>query len=719
MGNAGGNAPATLGVGLDNAQPCYSAGQPLSGRVYLSVTAADGTAADTLVLTVSGAERTTVHYTTTRTSGSGDNRRTKTVHHYARARRTFMYLEVPLATFAGGSCAAGQYEFPFSVPALPEGLPTSMYASADGGRSHAEVRYSIHVHLQRPGMFKRDVQADLGFVVNATPSPAVPTPVFLPPCTQAVKVCCCFAKGSMTLGALCDRAVVPRGGAMGVSFGVKNNSSKEMQRVECCLTEVVRWSAQGALAPGLRGFRRVQHRESTSRTLSQATFAPEQIPGAGSLLKSEMQGGASGAAMLELEACKAIHAQLMGSPGGVAAQQSLLSVDSARDSFAGQLMSVTHLVTIKLITACCATNPEVVAEFWVKPAPVGYAPPQGLLGDEDEQMERALALSADAAAPGADVSVGELQLRQALALSAAGASGAAGASSGGAVVDEEGQQLRRALAESAQWACVQCTFDNDAGADACATCDLPRSDAGGGGGAGSSRSGGGGASAATAASAAAPQAVAVASPVSAGGAPPQLLLPQMQNPTIAAASAPPLPVGWAPKSSVPTTVVSMAGLTMGGGVEDGIEEDAMLPSAPPAPGAGSDAPAGSLARLRSDMGKTDEDLAVIERFVAADGGASASTLAQLTAVEYGEIVSSVSYAFEQPQVAAALARALGSAMTCAHLAAAVGKASTLSKTDIVNAAAPLCADRAQNKATVLAQLSVFEGFLCEAALDAA
>lgn len=580
-----GNAPATLGVGLDNAQPCYSAGQPLSGRVYLSVTAADGTAADTLVLTVSGAERTTVHYTTTRTSGSGDNRRTKTVHHYARARRTFMYLEVPLATFAGGSCAAGQYEFPFSVPALPEGLPTSMYASADGGRSHAEVRYSIHVHLQRPGMFKRDVQADLGFVVNATPSPAVPTPVFLPPCTQAVKVCCCFAKGSMTLGALCDRAVVPRGGAMGVSFGVKNNSSKEMQRVECCLTEVVRWSAQG-------------HRESTSRTLSQATFAPEQIPGAGSLLKSEMQGGASGAAMLEMEACKAIHAQLTGSPGGGAAQQSLLSVDSARDSFAGQLMSVTHLVTIKLITACCATNPEVVAEFWVKPAPVGYAPPQRV--------------------------------------------------------------------------------------------PVPMA-----------------------------QAVAVASPVSAGGAPPQLLLPQMQNPTIAAASAPPLPAGWAPKSSVATTVVSMAGLTMGGGVEDGIEEDAMLPSAPPAPGAGSDAPAGSLARLRSDMGKTDEDLAVIERFVAADGGASASTLAQLTAVEYGEIVSSVSYAFEQPQVAAALARALGSAMTCAHLAAAVGKASTLSKTDIVNAAAPLCADRAQNKATVLAQLSVFEGFLCEAALDAA
>ena len=124
-----GNAPATLAVAFDEPRPCYASGQPLSGRVYLSVTSAEGTVADSLQLTLSGAEKAKVHYTTRHTTGHGDSKKTVTKHHYARARRALFSIEVPLATFRGGRVLPGQYEYPWRVDALPEGLPSSMHAS--------------------------------------------------------------------------------------------------------------------------------------------------------------------------------------------------------------------------------------------------------------------------------------------------------------------------------------------------------------------------------------------------------------------------------------------------------------------------------------------------------------------------------------------------------------------------------------------------------------
>ena len=115
--------------------------------------------ADSLQLTLSGAEKAKVHYTTRHTTGHGDSKKTVTKHHYARARRALFSIEVPLATFRGGRVLPGQYEYPWRVDALPEGLPSSMHASADAGRSTASIRYAVDVHLHRPGMFKRDVHA--------------------------------------------------------------------------------------------------------------------------------------------------------------------------------------------------------------------------------------------------------------------------------------------------------------------------------------------------------------------------------------------------------------------------------------------------------------------------------------------------------------------------------------------------------------------------------
>ena len=102
-----GNAPAALAVAFDHPAGCYGSGQPLSGRVYLSVTSAEGTVAESLQLTLTGIERTRVHYTTRHTTGHGDNKRTETRDHYAHARRVLLSAMVPLATFVGGRVQAG------------------------------------------------------------------------------------------------------------------------------------------------------------------------------------------------------------------------------------------------------------------------------------------------------------------------------------------------------------------------------------------------------------------------------------------------------------------------------------------------------------------------------------------------------------------------------------------------------------------------------------
>ena len=235
-----GNAPAWLGVAIDHPaeypEECYVPGQPLSGRVCLSVTSAEGAVAESLQLTLSCIERALVTL----------NKLDTKVH----GQHVLYSTTVTLATFAGGRVQPGQYEYPWRIDALPEGLPSSMFASSSRSgeypESWAEVSWAVDALLYRPGMSKRgvrvwskrDVSAEETFAVSAAPSPAaVPTPVFLPPSTRPVKLLCCISQGSMTLGALVDRLVVTRGGHFVVSYAIKNNSTQELRTMRAALTE--------------------------------------------------------------------------------------------------------------------------------------------------------------------------------------------------------------------------------------------------------------------------------------------------------------------------------------------------------------------------------------------------------------------------------------------------------------------------------------------------
>ena len=125
----------TAFVQLDNEQ--VYAGSEVHGRVYLNLTSE--VSATAFLLEVRGKEATTVHYTRRHTTGSGDNRRTHTTHHYARASRELLRIDIHLASWPASKIGPGQFEFPFRF-VLPATLPTTM--NCRHGQSHCHVAYT-------------------------------------------------------------------------------------------------------------------------------------------------------------------------------------------------------------------------------------------------------------------------------------------------------------------------------------------------------------------------------------------------------------------------------------------------------------------------------------------------------------------------------------------------------------------------------------------------
>eukprot|EP00957_Ditylum_brightwellii_P071919 5466395-Ditylum_brightwellii.AAC.1 len=90
------------------------------------------------------------------------------------------------------------------------------------GKSHCEVRYSIGAHLVQPGgaggLFNRITKSWLRalpkeLIITDKPQLAgiIAGGIALPPEAQSINYCCCFNRGTMTLGAELERAILSPG----------------------------------------------------------------------------------------------------------------------------------------------------------------------------------------------------------------------------------------------------------------------------------------------------------------------------------------------------------------------------------------------------------------------------------------------------------------------------------------------------------------------------
>ena len=267
MGNS--TSSSSLGIQLD--QLTIYAGGTVSGKVFLQVR--KDTEADTLQLMLVGQEHAHVQWTTTHTTGSGDNRRTETVHHHAYANRILVQIDVPLRHFPTGRVAPGNYEFPFSA-VLPPGLPTSMFARGGGG--DCSISYQLKARLHRPSWFKWDTTSTRSIMVQSTPLPLSPVPFFAPPQTVPVKMCCCFDMGKIHIGAGVDDTLLGRGQSVGIGIAVQNESSKKLECVTATIKEHVVWRAGG-------------HSNTSLRTIAQTAWDMDAMVGLEELSKGELK----------------------------------------------------------------------------------------------------------------------------------------------------------------------------------------------------------------------------------------------------------------------------------------------------------------------------------------------------------------------------------------------------------------------------------------------
>ena len=337
MGNT--SSSSSLGIQLD--QPAVYAGGEISGKVFLQVQ--KDTEADTLQLMLVGQEYAHVHWTTTRTTGSGDNRTTETVHHDAYAKRILVQIDVPLAQFPTGRVAPGNYEFPFSAT-LPPGLPTSMFAKGGGG--DCRISYQLKARLHRPSWFKWDTTSTRSIMVQSTPLPPAPAPFYAAPQTVPVKLCCCFDRGQIHIGAGMDDTLLGRGQSVGVGIAVQNESSKKLESLEATITERVVWRARG-------------HSNFSSRTIAQTAWDMGAVAGLEELTSGELKAARESAAASPGDAhTKTLEAMAASLLSG-RQRETLTVAPDARDSYRGSCLSVAHRCYVTSTTPCCVTDPQL------------------------------------------------------------------------------------------------------------------------------------------------------------------------------------------------------------------------------------------------------------------------------------------------------------------------------------------------------------------------
>lgn len=345
-----GNAVATLGIQVNEGQ-VYSGGC-ISGKVFLQVN--QECDADTLQVEFTGMERSHVHWTTTRTTGSGDNRKTETVHHHAYASRCLVSLDVPLAQFPNGKVSPGNYEFPFSA-VIPPGLPTSMAASGGGG--DCSVRYQLKARLHRPGMFKWDVKTTRSLIVQSAPLPPEPVPFFAPPETVPVKFCCCFDRGCIHLGVGVDDTLLGRGQSVGLGVAIQNESSQHLDSVSVTIQEVVRWHARG-------------HSNMSSRTIAMTEFDLSSLEGLDEMSKGTLKAVQEKAANDSGHRTQVLNALATSLLSGK--QRTTLTVSAdARDTYSGNVLHSHHICYVTSKTPCCVTDPtlEIPVRIGTLPLP--------------------------------------------------------------------------------------------------------------------------------------------------------------------------------------------------------------------------------------------------------------------------------------------------------------------------------------------------------------
>ena len=182
--------------------------------------------------------RSYVHWTESRSEGSGNHRRTRTVHY--TSNENYVNMVAPLwnsQQSPDGKLPTGEYSWPFSF-AIPPGVPSSFEGTV------GNIRYSIVGQIVT-GFLKSNHAVEVRIPVQQLVK--ISDPRLLQPLRQEVqkRLCClCCASAPIIL-----TATVPKSGfCIGESFQVHvslENGSNRRVTVNAAIVQQVTYTAQG------------------------------------------------------------------------------------------------------------------------------------------------------------------------------------------------------------------------------------------------------------------------------------------------------------------------------------------------------------------------------------------------------------------------------------------------------------------------------------------
>ena len=228
--------PKLFAINLSGNNVVYFAGSNVEGSVSLELSEPKKTQGISIKL--SGTAY--VHWTERRTTGSGDDRRTETVHY---SDTQIIFNDVFMQLWGSGrdshQLAAGRYEYPFKFQ-LPSNLVLPTSFESHGGY----IRYSLLARIHRSWKFDhtttRAITINEVVDINA-PQLTVP----LSSSNEKTLCCLCCASGPISLSVTIDRGGYCPGESIAISTEAENHSNRRITAVRASLKQTVTYYAIG------------------------------------------------------------------------------------------------------------------------------------------------------------------------------------------------------------------------------------------------------------------------------------------------------------------------------------------------------------------------------------------------------------------------------------------------------------------------------------------
>ncbi len=345
-----GNKP--ISIGLKTERTNYEAGSIVKGTVYVKVSPSSNDRVTGIHLVLDGEERVfvslaevlesdreepgNVQNSVHEESQQNASKRRKKGDRMVKSHVRLVSVNVPIAQFPK-ALPRGEYEYPFEWE-LPRHLPPSMFIASQGP-SAGVVHYQLTSYYStgkapanaNGALYLPHQSATQKIQILATASPSKDIKTIQEHDEFPVSSCYCFPKGKVNLGFHVDRNVVSPGSRLQVELTGENFSEIPVSQLEVTLLEHVKLTAEN------RSLQRTY-------TLARETISTTALP--------SWQGRSSHNHSYN-------EALLASGASNDPLPLRLWVPSSARVSYSGKLIEVTHTLVVRAVTLWYASCPTL------------------------------------------------------------------------------------------------------------------------------------------------------------------------------------------------------------------------------------------------------------------------------------------------------------------------------------------------------------------------